>query len=192
MERGLGQAASLETWASVSAAVGQQLVAFLEDVPGADRPRDYEHLKRQQLIIDTAARGGWRAIPDLPVDPGWTRSRSVDVLLEREATRESIVVEVWDFFDDVGAAIRGLDAKVATVRQGRALVEAVGSSPWRVGGLFVVRGTRRNRALVHEFGAVFRARFPGSAGGWIAALADPTRPLPPTMPCSGRTLPART
>jgi transcriptional regulator with XRE-family HTH domain len=179
MERGLGQSASLETWASVAAAVGLQLVAFLEDVPGADRPRDYEHLKRQQLIIETATAGGWRAAPELLIDPGLTRSRAVDVYLERPTGHEAAAVEIWDFFDDVGAAIRGLDGKVAMIARRHAVTEtSAGGLTWRVGGLLVVRGTRRNRALVREFGAIFRARFPGSPDAWMAALTDPARPLP--------------
>ena len=179
MERGLGRTASLETWASVAAAVDQQLAAFLEDVPGADRPRDYEHLKRQQLIIETATSGGWLAIPELAIDLAPTRSRSVDVFLERAARREAVVVEIWDYFDDVGAAVRGLDGKVATLVRRCAIAEASAGSPaWRVGGLFVVRGTRRNRALVHEVSAIFRARFPGSSDAWMVALKDPRQPLP--------------
>lgn len=179
MERGLGRTASLETWASVAAAVDRQLVAFLEDAPGADRPRDYEHLKRQQLVIETATQGGWRAIPELAIDPAWTHSRSVDVLLERRSSRESIVVEVWDFFDDVGAAVRGLDGKIATLVRMHQQRGAVGGDAWAVRGLFVVRGTRRNRALVREFSTVFASRFPAPGGDWLAALRDPTRRLPP-------------
>ncbi len=207
LERGLGRTVSLETWASVASAVNQQLAAFLEDAPGADRPRDYEHLKRQKLVIETAMAGGWRAAPEFPIDPTLTRSRTVDVYLERPARREAAVVEIWDFFDDVGAANRGLDGKIATVARRLAMTEAaiggppraidgppraidgppraidgrpaaIDLLPWRVGGLFVVRGTRRNRALVREFAAVFRARFPGSSNAWMAALRDPTAPLP--------------
>src|SRR5437763_1926516 len=39
-ERGLGASGSVETWASLSAAVGMQLAAFLETAPGASPPRD--------------------------------------------------------------------------------------------------------------------------------------------------------
>lgn len=179
MERGLGRTASLETWASVAAAVDRQLAAFLEHAPGADRPRDYEHLKRQQLVIETATRGGWQAIPELAIDPAWTHSRSVDVLLERLSSRESIVVEVWDFFDDVGAAVRGLDGKIAALERMHQQRQAAGGHAWAVRGLFVVRGTRRNRALVQEFRTLFASRFHASSGDWLAAIQDPTRRLPP-------------
>jgi transcriptional regulator with XRE-family HTH domain len=216
LERGRGSTASVEVWASLAEAVGLQLAAFLEMTSGATRPRDYEHLKRQQLIIATAAEGGWQAKPELAVDQGWTNSRAVDVCLERAASAEVIVVEVWDFFDDVGVAIRGLDGKLVAVTRryaavrGRAEVhDTPGTSDgatgpgatdwggWRVRGLFVVRGTRRNRALVREFGGIFRARFEGSSEAVIASLGDPARPFPPedalvwTDVAGARLIPAR-
>ena len=101
----------------MAAATGNQLAAFLEAVPGATRPRDYEHLKRQQTITDFAAGGGWRAIAERQVGPIGERRGFIDVHLERKARREVTVVEIWDWFDDVGAAWRGLDAKVAAVRR---------------------------------------------------------------------------
>jgi hypothetical protein len=178
MERGTGQSASIETWAAVAAASGARLVCFLEELPGATRPRDYEHLKRQQLIAGIAATGGWRATAEQPVDPSWRRSRSVDVLLERPARHEIAVIEVVDWFDDVGAAWRGLDAKVATVGRDRASIELAGGPPTKVAGLLVIRGTRRNRLLVREFSMLFRTHFPARSRAWLAALQDPGRPMP--------------
>lgn len=169
MERGGGRTASLETWASVAAANGLQLVAFLERRPGAPRPRDYEHLKRQTLVIDTAARGAWDGDPEVAIDPDWIRSRSVDVLLRRPTRNELAVVEIWDAFDDVGGAWRGLDAKVA------AIARAHPAST--VGGLVVVRATRRNRELIREFGTAFRARHPASPAAWLRALTS-SEPMP--------------
>jgi transcriptional regulator with XRE-family HTH domain len=64
LERGLGTTASIETWARLAAAVGEQLVGFLEAAPGATPPRDIEHLRRQAALIDFAKAGGWRALPD--------------------------------------------------------------------------------------------------------------------------------
>jgi hypothetical protein len=178
MERGAGQSASIETWAAVAVASGAQLVCFLEELPGAAKPRDYEHLRRQQLIAGIAAKGGWRATAERPVDPSWRRSRSVDVLLERPARHEMAVVEIVDWFDDVGAAWRGLDAKVATLARARASRELAGGPPTKVAGLLLIRGTRRNRALVREFGPLFRTHFPASSGGWLTALRSGDRPMP--------------
>jgi transcriptional regulator with XRE-family HTH domain len=131
MERGHGGTASLETWAAVAEAASVRLVTFLEAIPGADRPRDYEHLKRQQLIIDLARRGGWTAIPEatLERDRGRLFPRSVDVRLRRTATGERAVVEIWDLFDDVGAAIRSFEGKLADAGHGGETGET-GGSPW--------------------------------------------------------------
>jgi transcriptional regulator with XRE-family HTH domain len=161
LERGLGQSASIETWACAGAAVGCDLTAYLEASSGATLPRDYEHLKRQQLVLDTARPGGWTGRPEADIDRLWNRSRSVDLLLERVLRGELAVTEVWDFFDDVGGAWRGLDGKVAAVRRLH--------PHHRVGGLLVVRRTRRNLELVREFGSLFGAKFPTS-GAWLRAL----------------------
>jgi len=169
-ERGLGASSSVATWAVLAAAVGSELAAFVEAAPGADRPRDHEHLRRQEALIAFARPGGWRPAPELVLGPArW--ARSIDVALTRPATREAVVVEVWDWLDDVGAAMRSLGAKV------EALQARLGPE-WRVRGLFVVRATARNRQLVREFRGVFASRFPGGSRAWLRALGDPTAPMP--------------
>ena len=178
MERGWAAGASLETWACAAVAVGERLAAFLEHQPGASRPRDYEHLRRQQLIVDVATRGGWRAMPEQPIDADRLRSRSIDVFLERPSRREAAVTEIWDYFDDVGSSIRSFEDKLAALRRHFDVGADLARAPVAVGGLFVVRGTRRNRALVREFSSIFQARFPGSSVGWLAALTDPAAPIP--------------
>jgi transcriptional regulator with XRE-family HTH domain len=171
LERGLGVNAGLDTWACVAAATGHQLAAFIDRVPGTTLPRDYEHLKRQQLVISTARAGGWSATVEQAIDADWDRPRSIDVVLTRAARGETAVVEVWNLVDDVGAAFRGLDAKVARItrQQGAA-----------TSGLMVIRGTRRNRALVRDFKHLFRAQFPASSAAWLAALTAPDKPMPAT------------
>jgi transcriptional regulator with XRE-family HTH domain len=177
IERGEGWATSLETWACLAAAVGEQLVVFLEHAPGAGRPRDIEHLRRQSAVVEIARAGGWSALPELAIDPASPKSRSIDVALVRRATREAVVVEIWDWFDDVGAGLRGLDAKIGVLAT-RLAAQPAGRDRWRVRGLYVVRGTRRNRRLVHELRPLFAARFPGSALAWLGALTDPARAMP--------------
>jgi transcriptional regulator with XRE-family HTH domain len=168
LERGQGTDTSLETWSIVAAAIGEQLAAFLERRPGADLPRDLAHLRRQSLIIELASRGGWLAQPELAIDEGAVTSRAIDVVLTRPHRREAVAVEVWDLLTDVGAAMRSLDGKVATL--GRRLA----NPPWAIRGLWVVRATLRNGGLVAEFRPVFHARFPASSAGWLRALADQT------------------
>jgi transcriptional regulator with XRE-family HTH domain len=158
LERGGGSTASIETLAACAAAVDGQLAAFIEAAPGADLPRDIAHLRGQSAIVRFAKPGGWRARAEVPIDPDARRSRSIDVLLERDGGREIAVVELVDLI------------KVAVVR--RAAPTAT------VAGLLAVRATRRNRALIGELWPVIEARLPGRSADWIAALQDPDRPMP--------------
>ncbi len=173
LELGRGQSASIETWAMVAAAVGGQLVGFLEDAPGANLPRDIVHLRGQSTLIHLAVPGGWAALPELAVDPDRRWSRSIDVALVRRATGEAVVAEIWNWFEDVGAALRGLDAKVAALRN-----RLDPDVEWTVRALFVVRDTRRNRALISELRPLFLARFLADSGPWINTLTDPESRLP--------------
>lgn len=178
LERGQGTTASIESWAAIAAAVDDELAAFLQRAAGADRPRDHEHLRRQQLVIERALGGGWRAIPEAPIDLDRLRSRSVDILLTRAVRLEAAVVEVWDFVADGGEAMRGLDAKVAALDRHLNVGRDLTAGSWRVGGLWVVRGTRRNRITIDEFRAVFAAKFPSSGADWLGALATVDHPMP--------------
>jgi transcriptional regulator with XRE-family HTH domain len=194
LERGRGAGASIAAWSCLAAAAGEQFVGFLERSPGADRPRDMEHLRRQSALIELATVGGWSALPELAIDPGPGRSRSIDVALVRAQTGEAVVAEIWDWFDDVGASLRGLDAKVLALGtrldaertrwgsdagiEGSAGSGPTPVTPWRVRGLFVVRDTRRNRSLVAELRPLFAARFDGSSVGWIRALGSPAAAMP--------------
>lgn len=171
IERGVVHASTLRSLTACAAALDVQLAAFVEARPGATLPRDHAHLRRQALVIATAAPGGWRGEPEALVQVGGGHPRSVDVLLTREARRECTVTEIWDLMPDVGDAMRGLEAKVDAVRQ------RLGPG-WRVAGLLVVRGTRRNRALVARFAPLFRARYPASSAAWLRCLADPAIPMP--------------
>ncbi len=171
-ERGLAPDATVETWASLGAALHLRLAAFFELAPGATPPRDVEHLRRQQVVIATGAPGGWAGRPETPAVTADGANRSIDVLLGRTfAGRvEIVVVEIVDLFADVGEDLRGLDRKVAAVH---------GAHPdATVRGLLVVRATARNRALVSEFGRLLAARFPGGGRQWLDCLAVPGTPLP--------------
>ena len=178
LERGLGAQSSLAVWARVAAATGEDLVAFLEHAPGADRPRDMEHLRRQSALVSFATPGGWRALPEFAVDPRSVRSRSIDVALVHERTREAVVAEIWDWFQDVGAGFRSLEGKRAALASLLERRASTGGRPWIVRSLYVVRNTRRNRALVRELEPLFAARFPGSSRQWIRALTEPNVALP--------------
>jgi transcriptional regulator with XRE-family HTH domain len=176
LERGLGHGATLATWAVAASVVGEQLAAFLERMPGADRPRDAEHLRRQAALIELARSGGWTARPELAARFGDARPLSIDVALVRSPRAEAVAVEVWDWFDDVGASFRGLASKALLLTQ--VLQNERPGIDWRVRGLFVVRGTRRNRMLVGQLRGLFEARFGGSSLHWQLALTRPDAVLP--------------
>lgn len=171
IERAVEHATTLRTLTACAAALGVQLAAFIEARPGASLPRDHQHLRRQALVVRTAAGGGWQGEPEALVQVAGGQTRSVDVLLTRPPRRECAVTEIWDLMPDVGDAMRGLEAKVDAIRQ------RLGPE-WRVAGLLVVRGTRRNRELVHRFAALFRARYPASSAAWLRCLSDPDAPMP--------------
>lgn len=171
IERGLEPHAGLATLAAVAAAVDVQLAAFIDARPGADLPRDVEHLRGQRLVITHGKRGRWVGEPEAIVSQDGLTPRSIDVLLTRPDRRECAVVEIWTLLADVGAAMRGLDGKVAVIRS------RLGDD-WRVAPLLVVRATHRNRRLVRDFAALFGARYPAPSRAWLRALGDPAAPMP--------------
>ena len=84
-----------------------------------------------------------------------------------------ILAECWNSFGDVGAAARSTNHKRADLEQlavGRWGAEA------RVGVVWVVRATARNRALLQRYPEVFDARFPASSRAWVDALTAGTPP----------------
>ena len=170
LERGLATSVSLETLAACAEATGHQLAAFVELAPGSTPPRDVEHLRRQQLVVDTATAGGWRAVPEAALPDDGPRPRSIDVLLQRPRRRETAVVEIVDYLADVGDAFRNLEAKV--------LATANRESSGMVAGLLLARRTRRNRQVVSGLRSLFAARYPGPSAGWLRALRGPTAPMP--------------
>jgi len=176
LERGLGARASLETWACAAAAVGEQLVGFLELAPGAAPPRDIEHLRRQAAVIAFAAAGGWQALPEFAVDQNSIRSRSIDVVLIRADRRQAVLVEIWNWFADVGDALRSLDGKrealTARLVRDRSGDGGGMQRASTVRCLFVVRRTRRNVRLVRDLRPLFAARFGASSRTWLRALTD--------------------
>jgi hypothetical protein len=135
-------------------------------------------LRRQATLIEHARRGGWTALPELAVDTGSMRSRSIDVGFVRISRREAIVAEIWDWFDDVGAGLRSLDGKREAMQARLERDSGPRSEPWTVRCLYVVRRTRRNQRLLTDLRPLFAARFAGSSTSWLRALADPDVVMP--------------
>ncbi|HKY88707.1 MAG TPA: hypothetical protein VJ141_01920 [Candidatus Limnocylindrales bacterium] len=158
---------TMATWNRAAAAVGTRLDAYLTRTSAASQPRDAVHLRHQELVIRTALAGGWRSLPEEPIDREARASRAADVILQRH--REYAIVEIWDWFEDVGAAHREFDRRLDALER-FAIARMTGETLPRTGGCWVVRATLRNRRLVREHRHLFRARFPGSGHAWLEAL----------------------
>lgn len=115
-------------------------------------------------------RAGYRAtfeLPTRPLDP----SRSTDVGLRDDRSRLLILVECWNTFGDLGAAIRSTNRKRAEVAE---LANAVGGDrPYRVFSCWVVRDVERNRQLVARYPELFASKFTGSSMLWVRVLTEP-------------------
>lgn len=128
----------------------------------------------------TAEAGGWKPLPEEPIDRDIGRSRSADVLLQRGV--EYALNEIWDWFDDVGVAARAWRRRLDAVERYAIARMGEGKLPI-VSGLWTLRATTRNRRLVNEHRHFFRALLPGSGTAWLAALTDrdTSMPQPPAM-----------
>jgi len=151
-------------------------------------PVDAGHLEMQEAVLAMAAASGRAVKVERPSRPGEPH-HATDVEIRDEARRTLILVEAWNTFGDVGAAIRSTDRKAAEVRA------AVGPD-WRVATVWVVRPTAANRATLSRFPHLFRTTFAGSSSAWAAALTT-SSPAPEALglvwldPGSGRVTPWR-
>jgi hypothetical protein len=121
---------------------------------------DAGHLAAQELVARIATTAGWRVAFEAPDDPR-APAGSTDLRLDRPA--ELVLVEIWNRLDDLGAAARSSDRKVATAPPGT-------RSVW------LLLDTAANRSIVRSYPAILRARFPGSSAAWVRALATATTP----------------
>jgi hypothetical protein len=166
IERGVGRI-DVETLERMGLAfVAQLTVGFGRD-PRND-VADAGHLAMQELVLRMGRihglAGGFE-LPTRPAEP-W---RSIDVVLGSEAGHRMICVECWNTIGDIGAAARASARKAAELEQ-----MAIGrwGEDARVGLVWVVRSTTRNRDLVGRYPEVFATRFPGSSRDWVAALTE--------------------
>jgi transcriptional regulator with XRE-family HTH domain len=172
LERGAGAKLSLMLW---------QQVALLLDLPldlklGRDSlepPADAGHLDIQELVLRLGRRSGYGRTFELATKPS-DPSLSTDVGLTDAVNRRLIQVECVNTFGMINAAIRSSDRKRA---EAEALAVAKGHDyPYSVHHVWIVRATRRNRALVARYPELFATRFTGSSRAWVAAL---TKGAPP-------------
>jgi transcriptional regulator with XRE-family HTH domain len=162
IERGLGTTAPLETWIALGVALDRPIaISFSRPLTPASAPLDAGHLEIQEHILRLAratGRAGTFELPTRPSDP----SRSTDVGIRDPANRARVLVECWNTFGDLGAAIRSTRRK-----------EHEAEATWpedRVATVWVVRDTAANRALLARFPSIVEAAFPGSSRAWLRAL----------------------
>jgi hypothetical protein len=170
IERGLGARAPLDTWVSLGVALGRPIAVSFSR-PLAIAPIDAGHLEIQEFVLRIArltGRPGTFELPTRPDDP----SHSTDVGIRDARHRARILVECWNTFGDLGAAVR------ATRRK-----EQEAAATWpddRVATVWIVRATAANRALIGRYPAIVDAAFPGSSRRWVQALTaggtPPQRP----------------
>lgn len=172
LERGEGGTLSMELW---------QQICLLLDLPlnfslGTDalrEPDDAGHLGVQELVLRLGRRIELTRYFELPSKPA-NPNLSTDVGLTDDLNRRLIQVECVNTFGSINAAIRSADRKLAEA-QAHAIAIG-GEQPYAVHQVWVVRATRRNRALLERYPELFATRFTGSSKAWVDALTKGTRP----------------
>ncbi len=164
LEAGRGARTSIETWVAIGIALDRPIaIGFTRDVADP-MPKDAGHLAAQELVVRLVTAAGWRAGIELPSDPREPRYVT-DIVLAGHGHRP-VLVEVWNRIDDLGAAIRSSDRKLAEAARGGV----------DVGVCWLFVDTAANRALVRRYPAILRARFGGSSSAWVSALTSGTPP----------------
>jgi len=122
-----------------------------------------------------AAKNGVPSTFELPTRPA-SPARSIDVGIRDDRRRTLIAIEIWNRLDDLGAAMRDYDRKVA---EAGALAVAIahGVEPYRIASCWILRDAVANRRLVARYPAILGSRFPGSSLGWVRALTN-GHPIP--------------
>jgi transcriptional regulator with XRE-family HTH domain len=184
LEAGRGARTSIETWVALGIALGRPVaVGFSRDV--VESLNDAGHLAAQELLIRLAGAAGWQARFESASDPR-APGHSSDVELRRP-DRATVLVEIWNRLDDLGAAVRSSDRKLADVHSRRS---------GAVASCWLLVDTAANHAIVRRYPAILRARFRGSSSGWVSSLTlGATPPGAPGLawidPGSGRLRPSR-
>jgi hypothetical protein len=175
MERGLGTGAPIGTWIAAGIAVGRPL-AISASRPLHQEPIDAGHLGAQEAVLRTARRQGRFGTFELRTRSS-PNSLYIDVGLRDDSQRTLGVIEIWNRFEDLGAATRTFRRKVADTEE-VAVVAGADGQPYRVTGCWVLRATAANRALVARYPTILASVFSGSSRAWVAALSDGA-PMPP-------------
>jgi transcriptional regulator with XRE-family HTH domain len=172
LERGEGANLSLVVWQAAASLLGLSFDLTLGRDP-FEEAADAGHLAIQELVLRLGRQKGHTRTFELPTkssDP----HLSTDVGLTDDANRRLIQVECVNTFGNINASIRSSDRKRA---EAEALAIAHGNGqPYSVHVVWIVRATRRNRALLGRYPELFATRFPASSRAWADALTKGTAP----------------
>lgn len=175
IERGTGNP-DLDALQRIALAFDRPLVVSFGGRDPSEAPADAGHLAIQELALRLGRSAGYTGSFELTTRPAepW---RSADVGLASDVRRRLIHVECWNTIGDVGAAARSSARKLAELED---LATARWGDASSTGLVWIVRATKRNRALIARYPEVFASRFPGSSRGWVDALT--TGSDPPSEP----------
>jgi transcriptional regulator with XRE-family HTH domain len=182
VELGGGGVMSLDALQRIGLALDRPLrIELSRDV--REEPADAGHLGIQELVMRVGRGAGFQRTFELPSRPA-NPSHSTDVGLRDDRTRRLLLVECWNTIGDVGAAVRSTNRKrvdaeglAAAIGGGRTTgPSGAPGEPYAVATVWVVRASRRNRALVARYPELFASRFTGSSGAWVQALTAGATP----------------
>ena len=173
LERGRGEGAPLGLWVALGLVLGRPLrVEFSRRVD--TETADAGHLAIQELVLRLGRAAGYGRgfeVPTRPGDPPLDRRRA--------ARRPTPHLDPRRVLEHDRRSRRGGPGHEPQARRGRGTRDRPGRErPFTVRGVWVVRASARNRALVARYPEVFAARFPGSSARWVAALTAGAEPPP--------------
>lgn len=178
LERGDGAMAPLDLWVRVGLVLSRPIAITVSRDLTAPPPEDVGHLGGQEWVIARARAQGRDVGFELAVRDGRT-APVADVVVRVDPDRLLELVEIWNRLDDLGAATRSSDRKLAEAAVLGALAGGE-DRPYRVGLCWLLVDTAANRALVRRFPAILASRFPGSSVELVRALREgasfPERP----------------
>lgn len=173
LERGLGATAPLEVWVRLGETIGRSLaVAFSHGTE--PREPDDGLLAVQEVLLDLARQHGRQTDVELPTRPA-DLGRSIDVVLQDDAARALIIVEVWSRLDDLQAAVDSTSLRLGEAL-GPAAFAAGSSTPYRVSMCWLLFDGAANRRLVARSWDILESRFPGSSVRWVRCLGSGAPP----------------
>jgi hypothetical protein len=126
-------------------------------------------------VLRIAGAAGWSTQVEEPSDAA--RSRYATDVLLRRGDDTVILVEIWNRLDDLGAALRSTDRKLADARATSATDRTTSAT---ARSLWILVDTAANREIVRRYPTLLRSRFAGASSAWVRTIS--TGGQPPSIP----------